>query len=165
MTMAVGNLGSNHVERPFAVNGMCVGFDSDWLERKFPVDTAGFAVHTSLTRKLKQGWYPNPEFGGETEFLQALEGPLEGSALQTNDLVVAADSVYGLPRPSSWRDTQRPPGVSFVTWRAERGMKGSAFHQLRVSHHQPSGGGLRTSMRVAVSAYGGVRAWLYGRGL
>eukprot|EP00928_Gymnodinium_smaydae_P065625 TRINITY_DN48729_c0_g1_i1.p1 TRINITY_DN48729_c0_g1~~TRINITY_DN48729_c0_g1_i1.p1 ORF type:complete len:414 (-),score=36.93 TRINITY_DN48729_c0_g1_i1:51-1292(-) len=85
---AVGLLGPHGVERPYVYWNKVVGWDCGWLSRRYPVDTAGFAFHTSLLYKLhhcdKSGWfggtasvdpaalYPDLDFGGETEFLEAL---------------------------------------------------------------------------------------------
>ncbi len=79
----VGNLGRFGIERP-VVNSekKILAWDAGWLSRKFPVDNAGYAFHTSMlaTQNIDeerfQGRYrfPQLEFGGETEFIESLVG-------------------------------------------------------------------------------------------
>ena len=53
VALAVGLLGPHGVELPYAKAGRVVGWDCGWIERQWPLDTAGFAVHTSLLGKLQ----------------------------------------------------------------------------------------------------------------
>ncbi|MEI8348983.1 MAG: glycosyltransferase family 2 protein [Candidatus Omnitrophota bacterium] len=72
----VGNLGPNGIERPVISGGKIIGWDAHWLDRKFPVDMAGFAFNADILQGLEgQPWNYCPadkRRGGESEFLERL---------------------------------------------------------------------------------------------
>lgn len=66
----VGHLGPNGIERPVVRGGKITEWDAGWLERKFPVDMAGFAIHSRLFhQKPDTVWFYNVD-GGETELME-----------------------------------------------------------------------------------------------
>lgn len=68
----VGNLGPNGVERPVLEDGKFVRWDANWLDRKFPVDMAGFAFHSSLLKNLKRPIWIHKGMGGESELISKM---------------------------------------------------------------------------------------------
>jgi len=68
----VGNLGPRGVERPLVLNGRLQAWDSGWPERKFPVDMAGFAFHSSLLHTLESPIWSHSGRGGESEFISKI---------------------------------------------------------------------------------------------
>lgn len=133
LALAVGCLGPWRIERPYHISGRVVGWDASWIERRFPLDTAGFAVHTRALRdvplfeatnplttaleaelaaatengdseetrhqlrarleRARRGQrYPDPAFGGETEFIETLVAP-SGQPLSMSSISAACDDV------------------------------------------------------------------------
>lgn len=68
----VGNLGPSGVERPIIREGRLVGWDAGWLDRKDPIDMAGFAFCASLLQGLQSPLWRHHGIGGESEFLDKL---------------------------------------------------------------------------------------------
>ncbi|MBF0595829.1 MAG: hypothetical protein HQL22_12805 [Candidatus Omnitrophica bacterium] len=68
----VGNLGPNGIERPIVKDGKVVGWDADWLSRKFPIDQGGYAINAELLASLKDPLWSHVRYAGETEFLEKL---------------------------------------------------------------------------------------------
>lgn len=69
----VGNLGPNAIETPKLNRyGKFSHWDAGWMERKYPVDMAGFAFHTNLLSDLKSPIWQHEGVGGETEFIEKL---------------------------------------------------------------------------------------------
>lgn len=83
--LPVGNLGPSGIERPVVENGRIVGWDCGWLARRYPVDMAGFAFHSSLLESLASPLWFHQGVGGESEFLARLvEGPEDFELLCNN---------------------------------------------------------------------------------
>jgi hypothetical protein len=72
--LPVGNLGPNQVERPVVKDGKIFRWEAGWLERRYPVDMAGFAFHSSLLAEMSPPYWDfvGPGRGGESEFLSKL---------------------------------------------------------------------------------------------
>lgn len=69
----VGNLGPSGIERPVVQDGRLIGWDSGWVERKYPIDMAGFAFHSRRLQHLeKPYWRFRGGPGGESEFIERL---------------------------------------------------------------------------------------------
>lgn len=65
----VGNLGPASIERPIVKNGKFVAWHSDWMERKFPVDMAGFAFRSEILKEIDRPFWNFNGRGGESEFI------------------------------------------------------------------------------------------------
>lgn len=70
--LPVGNLGPNGVEKPIIVDGKLIGWDANWLDRKFPVDMGGFAFNSKLLKDLKKPFWEHVGLGGESEFISKI---------------------------------------------------------------------------------------------
>jgi len=68
--LAVGLLGPRGIERPIVKKGEILWWDANWIERKYPVDTAAIAIDADLLQDIKGDIWDDLEFGGETEFLE-----------------------------------------------------------------------------------------------
>lgn len=68
----VGDLGPTGIEKPSVRKGRIVRWISDWKDRSYPIDTGGFAFHTSLLRDTTGSLWPFKGRGGETQLLQKL---------------------------------------------------------------------------------------------
>jgi hypothetical protein len=68
----VGHLGPHGIEGPIVKGGKIVGWDADWLSRKFPVDMGGFAFNAELLCNLGDPLWTYTKRGGETEFLERI---------------------------------------------------------------------------------------------
>jgi len=66
----VGNMGPNKIERPIIRNGRIIDWDSEWKERRFPVDMGAFAFHSDILKELQPPFFDFYGAGGETEFLE-----------------------------------------------------------------------------------------------
>lgn len=68
--LPVGNLGPNSIERPVIKDGKIVGWDADWLSRKFPIDQGAYAINAELLGPVKDPVWPHLQYGGESEFIE-----------------------------------------------------------------------------------------------
>lgn len=81
----VGNLGPHGIERPIVRQGKIVGWDADWLERKYPVDMAGYAFDSQVLQALKPPLWAYVGRGGESEFLEKFVKSADEFELLCND--------------------------------------------------------------------------------
>ncbi len=73
------------ISGPIVKGGKVIGFTDPWFEnRKFPVDMAGFAVHTDVLLRTKV-LMPYRAGHEETMFVQSLQVPLEDMEPLAND--------------------------------------------------------------------------------
>ncbi|GAA5120659.1 hypothetical protein JIN84_05860 [Luteolibacter yonseiensis] len=70
--LPVGNLGPSGIERPIVSDGRIQYWDAGWKSRKYPVDMAGFAFHTTLLAALQPPLWNHTGVGGESEFIDKL---------------------------------------------------------------------------------------------
>jgi beta-1,3-glucuronyltransferase len=68
----VGNLGPHGIEGPVVRNKRIVSWDCGWPERRYPVDMAGFAFHSSLLDCIPPPFWNHRGIGGESEFIERL---------------------------------------------------------------------------------------------
>jgi beta-1,3-glucuronyltransferase P len=68
----VGLLGPRGVERPVLRDGTIVGWESSWMNRRFPVDHAGFAFRSFLLFDQPDPIVEYTGRGGESELLEKL---------------------------------------------------------------------------------------------
>ncbi len=74
----VGNLGPFGVERPILEHGEFLRWDAGKLERKFPINLAGFGCDAKVLHELVPPLWGFVGVGGETEFLERVAaGPNE----------------------------------------------------------------------------------------
>lgn len=70
--LPVGNLGPNLVEKALLIDGKFKGWDSGWIERKYPVDMAAFCFDYKLLSSLSKPLWNFTGLGGESEFIDKL---------------------------------------------------------------------------------------------
>lgn len=70
--LPVGNLGPNLVEKALLVDGKFKGWDSGWIERKYPVDMASFCFDSKLVSSLAKPFWDFTGLGGESEFIDKI---------------------------------------------------------------------------------------------
>lgn len=103
--LPVGNCGRNGprgVERPLVAAGRVCGWEAAWRSRKFPVDMAGFAFHSSLLETLSSPLWSHAGVGGESEFLSRIvqsEQELEPLADDCRSVLVWHNGAEGLLSP------------------------------------------------------------------
>lgn len=73
--MPVGNIkdiNSPHIEKPIIQDNKITSWNSPWKDRKYPVDMAGFAFHSSLLSNLEKPYWFHNGLGGESEFISRI---------------------------------------------------------------------------------------------
>lgn len=88
--LPVGNLGPNSIEKAILINDKFTGWDSGWIERKYPVDMAAFCFDYSLLSRLTKPFWLFNGLGGESEFIDKLIDSVEDIEFLAHD----EDKIY-----------------------------------------------------------------------